>query len=190
MAGHKTLEGQNGIIALQMLKDVTDLLDKHNIEYWLEGGTLLGIIRENRLLPWDNDMDISIKEEYSEKLFSVINQLNYRVRSKTFDKDNDPFKCGVKRIVKVRNSKFFFFRGDVCLDIFIKFKKEDKYYWQVGTKRKSIDKVYYDEIIPYKFDNKNYLVPKLYEDYLTARYGDWKIPVKEWNTFEDDKALN
>lgn len=43
-----------------MLKDVTNLLEENGIEYWLEGGTLFDVIRENRLLPWDNDMDISI----------------------------------------------------------------------------------------------------------------------------------
>ena len=30
----------------------------------------------------------------------------------------------------------------------------------------------------------------LTEEYLTYRYGDRKKPVKEWNTFTDDKALN
>ena len=35
-------------------------METASIPYWLEGGTLLGIIRENRLLPWDNDMDISM----------------------------------------------------------------------------------------------------------------------------------
>ena len=63
MAGNFTLEGKNGQLALIMLQKVTDLLDKHHIDYWLEGGTLLGVIRENRLLPQDNDLDISIKEE-------------------------------------------------------------------------------------------------------------------------------
>ena len=189
MAGKHTLEGKNGVVALQMLKDVTDLLDANGIEYWLEGGTLLGVIRENRLLPWDNDMDISIKEEHYDKLLEVVKGLNYRVRFKEFEKDDAPFKTGVKRLVKVRNSKFFFFRGEVALDIFIKFKKDNEYFWQVGKKKKSVESFYYDEMIKHPFDGKDYLIPKLYEEYLTCRYGDWKTPVKEWNTFKDDNAL-
>jgi len=141
MAGKHTLEGKNGEIALKMLKDVTNILDKNHIDYWLEGGTLLGVIRENRLLPWDNDMDISIKEDYLDKLLISLKQLKgYRIRTKTFLKDNDPFIKDKVRIVKIRNKKLFFFRGDVTLDIFIKFKKENSYFWQVGTKRKSVDK--------------------------------------------------
>jgi len=190
MAGHNTLEGKNGIIALKMLKEVTDLLDDNNIEYWLEGGTLLGVIRENRLLPWDNDMDISIDEKYYDKLVQVIEKSIYRVRFREFTEDNIPFAKGVKRIVKITNKKLFFFKGDVTLEIFIKFKNKENTYWQVGQKRKFVPSYFYENTIKYNFDNKEYLVPKLYDEYLTYRYGDWKTPVKEWNTFTDDKALD
>ena len=37
-----------------------DLLKKYDISYWITDGTLLGIIREDRLLPWDGDIDIAI----------------------------------------------------------------------------------------------------------------------------------
>ena len=190
MAGNNTLEGQNGIIALEMLKDITDLLDENCIEYWLEGGTLLGIIRENRLLPWDNDMDISIDEKYYNDILDIIYKTKYRVRTREFNKSNDPFIKGMKRIIKVTNRKFLFFKGDVTLDIFIKFKKDNKSYWQIGNKKKSVPAFFYNNLIKYKFNNKEYLVPELYEEYLTYRYGDWNKVIKEWNTFEDDKALN
>jgi len=192
MAGDFTLEGANGDIALEILKEVTDVLDENSIEYWLEGGTLLGVVRENRLLPWDNDMDISIKEDYYDKFIEILpqlNKLNRSVRVRKFTKDNEPFKKGISRIVKVRNKKMYFFRGEVTLDIFIKFKKDDEYFWQVGEKKKSVPSYFYDELIEYAFDGKQYLIPKAYEAYLTFRYGDWKIPVKEWDTFKDDKAV-
>jgi hypothetical protein len=41
-------------------QDVCQLLDRHNINFWICHGTLLGIIRENRLLPWDHDMDFAV----------------------------------------------------------------------------------------------------------------------------------
>jgi len=59
MAGKTRLEGKNVEIALKMLHDVCTELEKKKADYWLEGGTLLGVIRENRLLPWDNDISIS-----------------------------------------------------------------------------------------------------------------------------------
>lgn len=42
------------------LKRVIEILDRENIRYWICHGSLLGIIRENRLLPWDNDIDIGV----------------------------------------------------------------------------------------------------------------------------------
>ena len=60
MAYEIKLKGYNKIIAEKMLRDIVMICDECNLNYWLEGGTLLGIFREGRLLPWDNDIDISV----------------------------------------------------------------------------------------------------------------------------------
>jgi len=44
--------------ARHALKKVKQALDKKNIEYWLDAGTLLGAVRENRFIPWDHDIDL------------------------------------------------------------------------------------------------------------------------------------
>jgi len=75
------LTGKNAKIAYDMLRDVTKILKENNITYWLDFGTLLGAVRENRLLPWDNDLDISIREKDSQKLREIlpqIKQIGYR----------------------------------------------------------------------------------------------------------------
>ena len=190
MASKFTLEGKNGQLALTMLENVTDLLDSNDIDYWLEGGTLLGVVRENRLLPWDNDLDISIKEEEWPKLEKVLSKIKYLVDTKQFNQDKSPFKKGVTRIVKVRTRRLYFFRGEITLDIFIKFKKDDTYHWQVGNKPKSVPAHFYSKIITRAFAGKDYKIPENYTEYLTHRYGDWETPVKEWNTYTDDKAIN
>jgi phosphorylcholine metabolism protein LicD len=71
MAGNLKLTGKIEITARKMLKDVCRILDENEIPYTLEGGTLLGIIRENRLLPWDNDMDLTIADDHLEKLVKI-----------------------------------------------------------------------------------------------------------------------
>lgn len=192
MSGHHTLEGNNLKKALKLLERVTGCLEKNAIQYWLEGGTLLGVIRENRLLPWDNDLDISVKEEEYDRLLKCIPQiikLGYRVKTKAFEKDDPPFEKEKIRIIKVRTRRFFFFRGKVCLDIFIKFKKDDIYYWQIKESKKSVPAQFYEDMRVWPFNGKDYFVPNAYDGYLTYRYGNWRIPVKEWNTFSDDRAL-
>ena len=44
------------------------LLKVRNINYWLDCGTLLGIIRDQKLLPWDKDLDISVQKKNLSKL--------------------------------------------------------------------------------------------------------------------------
>ncbi|PIE81085.1 MAG: lipopolysaccharide cholinephosphotransferase, partial [Candidatus Delongbacteria bacterium] len=67
MAGKHRLVGKVLEVAKKMLVDSTNILEENNIKYILEAGTLLGIVRENRLLPWDNDIDITVTEEYEKQ---------------------------------------------------------------------------------------------------------------------------
>jgi len=45
---------------LGILKDITDICDRHGLKYFLYGGTLLGCIRHNGYIPWDDDVDIAL----------------------------------------------------------------------------------------------------------------------------------
>ena len=39
-------------------KECIEVLNKLKIDYWVCHGTLLGIMRDKSLIPWDNDIDI------------------------------------------------------------------------------------------------------------------------------------
>ena len=43
-----------------MLKQVAGTLNRYNVTYWLDSGTLLAAIRDRRLIPWDNDIDLGV----------------------------------------------------------------------------------------------------------------------------------
>ncbi len=131
MAYDITLEGNNKIIAERMLESVAKILVDCDIHYWLEGGTLLGIRREERLLPWDNDIDISMMVDQSTKLnlfYKALKKTGYRVKIRTFGKKSIYFKQGDLRMIKIRERRFFgLLKGAVCLDVFIKYPHKDSY---------------------------------------------------------------
>jgi len=45
---------------LRQLQQLVAIFEEHNTCYWLDSGTLLGIVREGQLLAWDGDIDIGI----------------------------------------------------------------------------------------------------------------------------------
>jgi phosphorylcholine metabolism protein LicD len=193
MAYDITLEGKNKIIAERMLESVAKILDNCDIQYWLEGGTLLGIRREGRLLPWDNDIDVSMMVSQSNKLksfYTALKKSGYRVKSRVFEKNSSVFKQGDLRMIKIRERRFFgLIKGSVCLDVFIKYPNEDNSYWEIDNKTKFVPSKFYKNFKAISFKNYNYLIPELTDEYLTYRYGNWETPVKDWDTSKDDKAL-
>jgi phosphorylcholine metabolism protein LicD len=184
------LQGKNLKVAEQMLKDVTDIFDKHGVRYWLDFGTLLGIVREGRILPWDDDMDISIFEEDRQKVHDVvmpeIKKLNYRTYSRYHHiEDHEVLKKGDFRAFRTRNYRWRFFRGYVKIDIFVMYKKEDYHYWYELYNVHRLPSNLIEEFDTIEFNGKMYTKPKLHDEYLTYHYGDWRTPVKDYDSAVD-----
>lgn len=183
------LNGKNGKSALRFLNDITDILDKYNIKYWLDYGTLIGIMREGRLLPWDDDIDISIFEEDSElmvnKVLPEIEKIFCCIQTRHVKEDLYPLKKGMISIFKVRNKKFKFFRGNVRLDIAVMYKYDENVYSVSFDKLHKIPQELIREFDIIEFNGKSYRVPEEYDAYLTYCYGDWKQVNKSYNSETD-----
>lgn len=58
-----------------LLVRLDKFLKKHDIEYYIDGGTLIGAIRNKGFLPWDDDVDTVMTRANYEKLLAVADEL-------------------------------------------------------------------------------------------------------------------
>jgi lipopolysaccharide cholinephosphotransferase len=70
----------------KMFYELSQLLEKNGIVYWIIGGTFLGAVRSGGIIKWDDDIDIMIPVEYKAKLnklfknnaiFYIINRIKH-----------------------------------------------------------------------------------------------------------------
>ena len=62
---------------------VINLLNENNIPYWLCQGTLLGIIRDNKLIEWDHDIDVAVWSGAVEKKYitDLLSKANFKTKA-------------------------------------------------------------------------------------------------------------
>lgn len=66
-------ETQN--ILYEMLKIFADFCDSQGLRYYLYGGTLLGAVRHQNFIPWDDDIDVCMPRPDYEKLRQISKKL-------------------------------------------------------------------------------------------------------------------
>lgn len=66
--------GEHKNIAIKLLEETINILEKNNIDYYLISGTLLVYVRHNDFIPWDDDIDLIVSNDIH-KLVNINSEI-------------------------------------------------------------------------------------------------------------------
>lgn len=90
-------------VGLDVLGEVDRICRKYNIEYWVDWGTLIGAVRHGGFIPWDDDIDISMKrKDYKRFMEVAIDEIGDRFCLYTYRENKDYWGFVTRMTVKNR----------------------------------------------------------------------------------------
>ncbi|HHQ4691769.1 TPA: tetratricopeptide repeat protein [Aeromonas veronii] len=153
--------------AERALLDLKKILDKNNIEFFLVSGTLLGCVREGRILSHDKDADIGVWDDTNKDILMSVfrtSGLFYVQASRS------------EHVIRVKHV------NGTAIDVFVHYREPDNY-WHGGVKLKWSNTPF--KLVKYPFLGSFFNIPENFDLYLKENYGDWKTPQKTFDSSTD-----
>ena len=159
-------------------KDLITVCDHNNLDYFVTGGTLLGALRHEDWIPWDDDIDIAMEKKDIKKLINIYKNdyyLNKKYNIKIKKKGWKGFKLFPKNY-----PKYF-------IDVFeLQHRNNNLCIWNNCTHTKINKKHIYPLNKRAVFDNMNVIIPNNSDAvlkkwlYKSKTYNPSKLPPIEY----------
>lgn len=170
---------KNGLISL---KNIVEILELNKIYYWIDAGTLLGILRDARFLDNDTDIDIAIVIDDPEHLYNILKENGYNIWYYYDDIESK------KNLIRAE-------KHSVGIDFEIFIKENNKYFYDsprslpqsintLSNNQKAIIRFEFDNevignLVKYTFNNIEFNIPSNYDKYFATYYNNWKLKVQK-----------
>ena len=139
-------------IEMEILTAVHNCCEEHNIEYYLWGGTLLGTIRHEGFIPWDDDIDIAMTRRSFETFLTVFSSDEFAVSTCELNQYHPFWHAKVYHKNSVKEETIYCKKPiGVDIDIFLldPFSEDDHVLGSVQWRKNKIRK-YWRSLIPHK----------------------------------------
>lgn len=96
------------LVMLEMVTELDRICRKYDIHYFLYGGTLLGAVRHDGFIPWDDDLDVGLMRKDFLKLMKILpDELPSHIVLQTNETDKNYFYF----FAKLRDTRSFLDEG-------------------------------------------------------------------------------
>lgn len=176
--------------AIEILHLITGIFNQEGIRYYVDAGTLLGIIRDDALIPWDDDLDLALDSIHLEKTQVVLEQqvlpalktmtgTTWVAKQCINQTEFGAVKKGALRSIKLKpfedNSNL------PMMDLFIKYINGETMDYCLASRGIRMPAEHIQRLEQKTFKGQPVNIPNKVELYLERYYGDWSRPQRDWN---------
>jgi phosphorylcholine metabolism protein LicD len=174
---------------VDLLLMLSENLKLHDVPHYIDAGTLLGVYRDNALIPWDDDLGFSVDAEHLTHTIKVLEQqlpkmLEITGVTWTLHKYINQQAYGALPIGAIRALKLLpdgdgeAFSG---IDFFVKYIQGEHMDYCLASRGFRMPSNHFSDIQSHSFACGEVSLPNYVEAYLEGHYGDWQTPQKEWS---------
>lgn len=171
--------------AMEVLIHVSKVLQQHNVEHWLEYGTLLGLVRDGKLIPNDLDLDIGVFTPEQQDAYRIILQragfklikvwlLENKIVEETYLYKN------------VHVDLYYFQRSDDKLVAYTFYRDRTLEHGLKINEYKTLRYSYlgYSGTEELVINGANFIIPCGHDFLLRQKYGNWRVRNSAWTIFD------
>lgn len=184
-----SLQGEMEALALVILKCLCEQFELANLDYHIDAGTLLGMMREGKLIPWDDDLDLALDANNISRFESLLPTLLDALENSTgkgwkVNKYKTSNGFGNVPMNAVRSFKFTCAEEQQVptVDVFIKYRNLQYSDYCLASRGIRMPAIYSLTTEQKSLGGMILRVPVDAEGYLCYHYGEgWRIPNPNWS---------